>query len=508
MKKIITCLVFLLFHYLSGAQSPSSFYLDEITTGGAAVYTPDNIYFENNTKLIKTDYQGNVIWSKDDMPRNPIFQGDVFYGYSYIGNNFYISKCDTSGNYIWTKDISQTVCPLVSNHYNTMRGMFVNQDRIYITSGQYSSSMGYDGSNALVALDTSGNVVNSWCDPSVWPMTLTYIATGYPSFLPGGWISFTSGGVGQEITLVKIDHNGAINTSVPAIQIDMGISVFIDQILMLHDSTYLAVCRIDNNQMGNFHDDFFGLSKFTENGSVLWQKVYQTQGDTGVGCSGAVEDSLGNIYVIGGLFNYTYRSMLALKLDQNGDVSFAKEWNDSSITIPLEQYRLTLKDNHLCCGAHYINGAQKHEGMIVFDTLFSSCFMNGVPYNLMPGPNPIYYSTWQLYNPIAYATIPYTLTPTNLLPSFPIDLCSVLTEVPKMKSASEINLYPNPFESSIVLDENYKAYVKIFDLTGKQVFEKHLQGKSEIDLGFLPRGIYQLTYFTESKTMNRKIVKM
>jgi hypothetical protein len=53
----------------------------------------------------------------------------------------------------------------------------------------------------MLTLDTSGNVIHSWCDPTMWPMTLNFISHGFPSFLPGGWLMFTHGGVGTEISM-------------------------------------------------------------------------------------------------------------------------------------------------------------------------------------------------------------------------------------------------------------------------------------------------------------------
>jgi hypothetical protein len=507
MKEKITYIFLLLFQYISYAQSPTSFYLNETSLGGNPIYTEDHIYFQYNSKLVKTDYQGNVIWDKSGLP-SPIFQGNVFYGLSYLSNSFYISKCDTAGNFIWTKNITPTVCPHVANHYNTIRGVVVNQDRIYISSGQYTTSTGYDGANAMLTLDTSGNVIHSWCDPTMWPSVFSFISNGFPSFMPGCWITFDYPGVGYEKSLVKLNYDGTINTTIQANYIEMGFSVSIDNVLLLPDSNYLAVCRVDNNQMGGLHDIFFGLSKFTENGTVLWQKTFQSVSDTAVYCGGATNDTLGNIYLMGGKIDPDYiRTDFGMKLDPNGNIDFIKEWNDTSITSKLELFNPKFKDDQIICAVHYTDAGQKHEGIMVFDTLFESCMMSGVPYSITPIASPIASQTFPAYNAIGYSAITDTLLSVNGPGTFPNDLCIPLG-ISQIESVSDITLYPNPFQSSITFSGNSEGVVIIYDLSGKKLFESQVEAKEEIDLEFLSKGIYQLTFTSDSKIINGKIVKI
>ena len=72
----------------------------------------------------------------------------------------------------------------------------------------------------------------------------------------------------------------------------------------------------------------------------------------------------------------------------------------------------------------------------------------------------------------------------------------------------DLTLYPNPFLSSINIDVYEMGVVKICDLTSHILFESKVNGKQEIDLEFLSSGIYQLTFFSTSKIVSRKIVKL
>ena len=508
MKRIITTIICLLFGYFSNAQSPTSFYWTGIPAHGYPVFTSDYIYYIDNTTYVKSDYQGNVIWRKTGLPRNPHFQGDVFYGIIIGSNTQYVAKCDTAGNYIWIKDISTTVCPLVANHFNSVGGLIVNGDRLYISSAQYTTSSGIDGASALVTMDTSGTVIQSWCDPNIWPMTTSFIWGGYPSFLPGGWIMFRHPGVGSEISLVKINYDGTINTAVPTIEIDMGVSVYLDDILMLYDSTYLAVCRIDNNMIGPLGEIYFGLSRFTENGTVLWQNLYRSHSpDTAVSCSGLAVDSLGNSYVTGTLFDGISRLLFGMKIDPNGNIEFMKTLNDSLFPARLDMYKLGLKDDQLCSGIMYTDFGQEYPGIFVFDTLFSSCTIGGSPYSLNVVPNQVVQLTWQSYSPIAYVVSNDTFSVTNTVLPVKNDLCMVLG-VSQDEIFQDLSLYPNPFRSSINIDVYEMGVIKICDLTGHILFENKINGKQEIDLEFLSSGIYQLTFISISKIVSRKIVKL
>src|SRR5690348_15608682 len=104
MKIIFTTLaVGLLLNQLN-AQQPVSFLLDS-SGGSQTTFSNDCIYFTFNNKVIKTDYYGNIIWSKENV-QPPDVLADGYY-YSVVGYNpIKISKSDTSGDLIWRKDIS------------------------------------------------------------------------------------------------------------------------------------------------------------------------------------------------------------------------------------------------------------------------------------------------------------------------------------------------------------------------------------------------------------------
>lgn len=58
----------------------------------------------------------------------------------------------------------------------------------------------------------------------------------------------------------------------------------------------------------------------------------------------------------------------------------------------------------------------------------------------------------------------------------------------------QIAVYPNPFQDKILINgiENENTWM-VFDLTGKKVFEKNVDGSNtELQLDFLEKGVYVL----------------
>lgn len=85
------------------------------------------------------------------------------------------------------------------------------------------------------------------------------------------------------------------------------------------------------------------------------------------------------------------------------------------------------------------------------------------------------------------------------------------------ESNPQINCFPNPFNSGIVLDiknlNSDKAVIRIFDAIGRKVFEKYLDKyqiemqRLSIDLQELSNGLYSVQFNSDSYSVTMKIVK-
>ena len=73
---------------------------------------------------------------------------------------------------------------------------------------------------------------------------------------------------------------------------------------------------------------------------------------------------------------------------------------------------------------------------------------------------------------------------------------------------TKINIYPNPTKDIFVIEcENFST-ITIYDMLGKEVLNQIGNGKSEINVSHLPKGIYNVRVVSEDKIIgNSKIMK-
>jgi hypothetical protein len=77
-----------------------------------------------------------------------------------------------------------------------------------------------------------------------------------------------------------------------------------------------------------------------------------------------------------------------------------------------------------------------------------------------------------------------------------------------VQNITNINIYPNPMIDKFVIDcENY-CTITLYDMLGKEVLNQDINGKSEININHLPKGIYNVRVVSGNKVVgNSKIIK-
>jgi hypothetical protein len=75
--------------------------------------------------------------------------------------------------------------------------------------------------------------------------------------------------------------------------------------------------------------------------------------------------------------------------------------------------------------------------------------------------------------------------------------------------ASNVSLYPNPVKDKLFIEpEAGIDKIEIYDMLGKKVLTQIVNGKTEINVSHLPKGIYAVSILSEGKVVgNSKIVK-
>ncbi len=78
----------------------------------------------------------------------------------------------------------------------------------------------------------------------------------------------------------------------------------------------------------------------------------------------------------------------------------------------------------------------------------------------------------------------------------------------KDMSLLHLNVYPNPTSDSFFVDYAGFIQVKIYDMFGKEVLTQNVNDKTEVNIKHLPKGIYNVSVFSEGKVIgNSKIIK-
>jgi len=73
---------------------------------------------------------------------------------------------------------------------------------------------------------------------------------------------------------------------------------------------------------------------------------------------------------------------------------------------------------------------------------------------------------------------------------------------------SNIKIYPNPTTGILLIECENHSIIKLYDMLGKEVLTKTANGKTEIDISHLSKGVYPLRVFSDGKIIwNNKIVK-
>ena len=108
----------------------------------------------------------------------------------------------------------------------------------------------------------------------------------------------------------------------------------------------------------------------------------------------------------------------------------------------------------------------------------------------------------------SFDNINFIPTPAVASNYFLAKLAASPTGFPEATENQEIFLYPNPASSAVTIKNLSKeeAGLKIFNVTGRQVFETVLETEARIDLGNYPAGMYLLKLISEGKTNTQKLI--
>ena len=277
----------------------------------------DTSTYNSSIILLKTDSQGDVIWSKryskNDIDANSAIQtkdgGFLLTGSEYQQNTYtyetILIKTDNQGNIIWAKTYS-------SNSSNSNVKESAEGGYILSTEG---------GDLELLKIDSEGNIL--WCNyytgsfgnnqGRAWNPSNNVLITNDNSYVAVD-NTISSNLMNTNCIIVKADKDGNIKWGYILGGDDE--DIFIDAI-QTQDGGYAALGY--TKSFGSGGEDVF-MVKFNSNGQILWTKTYGTAASE---ISSSLKE-LPNSDLIISIHNFSTFPSIVLKTDSKGNTLWSK----------------------------------------------------------------------------------------------------------------------------------------------------------------------------------------
>lgn len=316
-SKIISCDIKMVNHNYYFEKTPT------VGRGYSLQQTSDNGFIITGEKngdilLLKTDQNGNEIWSKtygglnDDRGYSVSQTDDEGYiitgytkSYGSGGSDVWLIKTDDDGNEQWNKTYGG-----ISD--DSGYSVISSSNPGYIITG-YTRSYGTSNSNDVwvIKTDSNGN--------EEWNKTFGGINHDYGKSIrntsDGNYI--VTGAIDYDVCLLKIDYDGneVWNKAFSGLNYDSGNSV-----QQTFDDGYIISCTKDIDGA----NDYVWLIKTDSLGNMSWDKVYEP----GKGYSGAsVYQATDGGYVIGCHHYQGSLATLLIKTESDGNEEWSKYFN-------------------------------------------------------------------------------------------------------------------------------------------------------------------------------------
>jgi arginine repressor len=299
------------------------------TSDGGYIFAGNISYGDGkaNVYLVKTDASGNELWSKTFRERNANYGksikqisdgGYIIAGYTGSDLNggsyfdVYLVKTDSNGNMLWSRTFGGT---------NNEFGLSVQQtsDGGYIIVGSSGQFVSPGGDVYVIKTDSNGYML--------WSKTLggtnhdaaySVQQTSDGGYIIAGW-TLTSGWSGLNAYLVKTDPNGDMLWSKTFVGTSQAAANSVQQ---TSDGGYI-IAGYTYSTSGTDEGDAY-LVKTDKNGDMLWSKTF---GGAGWDSARAVLQTPDAGYIIVGYtssFGVPGGDVYLVKTDSNGNMLWSK----------------------------------------------------------------------------------------------------------------------------------------------------------------------------------------
>jgi hypothetical protein len=461
-----------------GLSYKSDLVIQRFDTEGALMWKKviDNVLLDVSTQYLELCYQDNHL---------------------YALCNFYLIKLSIDGDLIWSKNYTMT------NGDYSASGMAVSSDGSIFIHGR-----SYGEDNLVTHLVTSK--VNSEGD-LIWNSKNLY---GYSNRC-----SALDQNSDRLVTSYRV-FGEDFSTEVEGIQIQNDQGILLWNNFISHDSLNISFNDILLHgehiyALGTLKDDIHEkilILKLHENGSILWQKAYSSANINLSGKKFQLKSDT-ELIVIGSTQNFIQETHALLNISTDGELFWANTVGES--TNPrvihdleiLSDGSLILAGNLLAIPPDNSNGPGHLCIMKLDSSGYSPC---GVEVLDILVENVNLQVTQETVSPgsveIGSVEIELFFADESVEQNF---LCSETLKVSNVDSENGLIIYPNPSDGQVRIDFQTTALtdLSIFNSEGSLVFNRsQINNKSQLDLSFLPKGIYFLRFNSEGDVYTQKLV--
>jgi len=494
-----------------GGHQEWAYFVQQTSDGGYIVAGTTSSFGAGSSDafLIKTDAYGNVQWAKTyggiSLEEFTSVQQTSDGGYIAAGYTDFcgmglpdilLIKTDANGNVIWTK----VYCgPFNFGDY--ANSVQQTSDGGYILAGITNSYafIGTRDSAFLIKTDANGNII--------WAKTyhLLYRTWAYSvqQTSDGGYImaGYTHDSSIVYAFLIKTDANGNLIWA----KIYGGIFNIMDvsNVSQTSDGGYIVAGRIEATTATMF--DVF-LIKTDANGNIQWAKTY---GGTNWDGAYSVQQTSDGGYILAGYTNSFgaggYDPFL-IKTDANGNLQWAKTYGGTGHDM-FFHIQQTSDGGYIATGYTYSFGAGSLDIILIKTDANGNIGSCGIVRNASPFVNNMIGFDISVYPEVGYLPlIVYSLSPTVTSPTLSSSQVCVLSfddNVGISESCKPVSGLITPYKGGIKVSGSGEFEVKVYNVSGVMV--KSVKGKDEVKLE-LSRGVYFVEVVSGGKVIRERVI--
>jgi TolB-like protein len=456
--------------------------------------------------LIKTDANGNIIWTKtyggtyDDWANSVQQTSDGGYIVAGVTGSFgaglydvFLIKTDANGNIIWTKTYGGTSADVAHSVQQTSDGG-------YIVAGGTRSFGAGNFDFFLIKTDANGNII--WA--KTYGGTLNERAYSVQQTSDGGYIvageTWSFGADSNDIFLVKTDANGNIiwAKTYGGTYWDYAFSV-----QQTSDGGYIVAGYTESFGGGNY--DIF-LVKTDANGNIIWAKTY---GGTLNERAYSVQQTSDGGYIVAGV-TYSFGAggwdIFLIKTEANGDIIWAKTYGGTNLDYT-HSVQQTSYGGYIVAGYTYSFGAGWYDIFLIKTDANGNIGSCSIVRSVSPRVNTV--------SPTVGTPSPSVSSPsfTVTSPSPTVTSPTPIVNAPcPLSDDNELGISESchcasglitPYKGGIKVSKSGEFEVKVYNVSGIMV--KSVKGKDEVKLE-ISRGVYFVEVVSGGKTIREKVV--